>query len=803
MKRVKATFQRASRAARASGPSSAAVMRAYVAMSKSYDAIRARGIDRAPKEVQAFRSFRSGSGGKGPGVVTLCRDQPRMNHVAALKAKDIDTHNSEPAFLMGGFTVPMLWDRLAESSLRSNAVSSSVMDRKKTQGAASQTTRISCKAIGQAASAQVVAVALAAAEARRLMRGRGLCTTNAIATTAVNPCLLSACGVDHLDSSNVFCITSTCRLVYNANQVRISSESLLSVAIELARRELELYTISDAMGSRSAAVFNICNSLAGHGSLDSVWCAWALVVYLLSHPRGRDILRGTQLTDVDVQSAIVFERYGGEEVRRRERQQRSKVADLRKRWRHEEADELERTLYNGPSTAANDAHSIIEFWNRALQSNHVSVLHTLAAHNKRTARDAALCTLARQADNTTIACNSVLQSVSLTNAVKSAQALVSFVGRRVEDVPPIVAVGWKERGENRVAYSIGRIAKEAASSALHACVVMDARVRPDPCAGIMVAWSLAAKKLMPRDAESATVPGVLERYAEAERVRGESSGGSGVFARSAVASRKISILENFVDSESEATLPQQATGTSRSFVSLEACVRMTPSQFRAAEGLLAEALALQEGLSVSGLSDGVPKLLGYSQDNSKRTEPFCNPASPLALGICNNENLRRWTAGKTRKNDPCRKHMGSTAHAELARDVPGMLSSEPVPLLTITDFGVERVGASPESGLASVAVSLHVCGDGAARVPECLFAVQAKLKDDQVACLKQCRAGLFVAASQSSYISSVGSSLSAGYTNASVASSKKISVRPARPRPPARPPAHPTPAPAHQTRSRT
>ena len=44
----------------------------------------------------------------------------------AIKGKDLDTTNTEPAFLLGGFTAPMLWDRLAESSLKSNAVNSSV-----------------------------------------------------------------------------------------------------------------------------------------------------------------------------------------------------------------------------------------------------------------------------------------------------------------------------------------------------------------------------------------------------------------------------------------------------------------------------------------------------------------------------------------------------------------------------------------------------------------------------------------------------------------------------------------------------
>ena len=41
------------------------------------------------------------------------------------------------------------------------------------------------------------------------------------------------------------------------------------------------------------------------------------------------------------------------------------------------------------------------------------MLHTLAAHNKRTARDAALSTLAKQAGGTDVGDNAVLQSVAV------------------------------------------------------------------------------------------------------------------------------------------------------------------------------------------------------------------------------------------------------------------------------------------------------------------------------------------------------------------------------------------------------
>jgi hypothetical protein len=137
---VKASCARASRAARASDPSEHAMSLAHQIIAHDLKLIHEQCIQKAPHDVQAFRSHRvvSSSGGKGPGVRAIAIDQTRMNHIVSLKAKNIDSNNTEPAFLLGGFTAPLCWDRLAESSLSSNAVNNSVMGRKKTQASANQ-----------------------------------------------------------------------------------------------------------------------------------------------------------------------------------------------------------------------------------------------------------------------------------------------------------------------------------------------------------------------------------------------------------------------------------------------------------------------------------------------------------------------------------------------------------------------------------------------------------------------------------------------------------------------------------------
>ncbi len=125
---IKASFPRASRAARAKDPSDSALSAAHKIVADRLREIKELGHEKAPRDVQAFRSHKMncGSGGKGPGVRTVAEEQTKMNHIVSLKAKNVDSNNTEPAFLLGGFTAPMLWDRLAENSLSSNAVNNSV-----------------------------------------------------------------------------------------------------------------------------------------------------------------------------------------------------------------------------------------------------------------------------------------------------------------------------------------------------------------------------------------------------------------------------------------------------------------------------------------------------------------------------------------------------------------------------------------------------------------------------------------------------------------------------------------------------
>jgi hypothetical protein len=773
--------------ARAQNASKSANNVAYDIVVNGLKEIKLRKLEKAPRETLALKSHRhSHFSAKGPGVKVSSKTQIKMNHLASLKAKDVDSHNSEPAFLLGGFNAPMLWDRLAESSLKSNAVNSSVLGRKKTQGAANQTTRINCRSIGQAAAAQVVAVSLAIAECKHRMRKNGVFIVNVMASNAVNPCALAVADLSEIEDDVLFGITSTVRLIYNSSPTKLTSTSVLSVAMELARGELSSYLISNAMCNRSSKLVDICASIVGDvssvGQLDAVWASWVLLVYLSSHPRGRDILRTTNLTDLDVQSAIAFERYGGEEIRRRARQRGAALksddtVDGCGAGESQCGFKRKRNTRSGASSGTSDAFFIIEFWHHALQSEDVSVLHTLAAHSKRTARDAALSTLARQAEGSMVSCNEILQQVSLKNAVKSAQALVSFVGRRESDIPGIVIIRAREghSGQYKTACGFERIDKEGASTAIHACSLPRKRLRPSRDIGISIAHSRAVRKFMPIDEETATLPSVFERTYEMQR---NVAGGP-------KAMREVESNRNFVEQSSDACMPTDAAGTTRSFISIISHMCMNATHESVAMSMEQEANDLHRRVVSTNIpsNERFPTLMGISKSSECRREPIATPASALSVGLGTNEVLRRWMSEKTRKNNPCLKHLGFSMPSELSKDVPGIMSSEPLPLLTITDFEIERLDvarplADTKFSDAKIAIGLHVCGDGALRIPEVLDLMRLEVyPDSALEYVAQARAALLVAASQSSFVGSVGSSLAAGYTNAAIASSKKISVR--------------------------
>ncbi len=162
-----------------------------------------------------------------------------------------------------------------------------------------------------------------------------------MATNAANAALLwkqrlLAASDDSL-RGQFFALTASSKLIFNACPTKLSAESILSCAKRLALSEIEDFSISEVMGSSSDMLSSICHAITAPGdtALDAVWASVVLIVYLCCHPAGRKLLRQTNLTDVDYQTAAAFEAYGRAEITRRARLEAQQAGGKRKKVKAE------------------------------------------------------------------------------------------------------------------------------------------------------------------------------------------------------------------------------------------------------------------------------------------------------------------------------------------------------------------------------------------------------------------------------------------------------------------------------------
>lgn len=782
------TFKRASRATRASDPSRHALQLCSQTISAHQQACVDDGLLPYPlSELACWHASRS----------QLCKlpqyacktesDRALHKHFLAIK-RPLEAFNHEPSYILGGTKGHMHYDKLTEATLRANAVNNSVFWRRKSEGAASQTTRINCKPLGQAAAAQVVAVALCVATAKRKLRVAGHSVVHWLATNSV-----PACSICLLDGSGVvddesFVVPSSTGMIYDANPCRLSMCTIVEICSSIARSELSEYGISNAMAQRTDALLAICESVCGHGRFDRLWSTWVLVAYLSSHPRGRALLACSGLTDVDLHVSLIFEQYGSEEIKRRARQRREKRACTTKERLELEEEETYKLL--APKHArggrhhhcitASDGNILLEFWHVALGSSEVSVLHSLAAQSRESARSAALSTLLRQGGNrSSVACDEALKSVSSKNAEQSAEAAVHLSGCGDDNVPCaylIEAIDPKTKMPRRC-HSISRGVADVHNSAIHSCALPLPPFRPLHSTSVAMAWSRAVVHL---STDPHHPPGVAEAAMREETLRRGAQNAILKGCRAKQVKREADIFSKGTDT----VLPTSTTGAARSFISLVSWMLVDDSHEEAADALVEEWSTNGRPDPDDDATNVLPRRVMRYFPGKGRREPVCTPAPALAAAIFVNETLRRWRTGRTRKNDPCMKLLVPSSPTELSKETTDICSSEPLPVLYMADFDLERLRQT-EGRRARCAVGLHVCGDGALRIPEVVrnvvSAATAGLAGmERGAALHRAfalgRSALLVAASQSSYVGDLSAVLSASYANAAIASSKKVTV---------------------------
>ena len=267
--RRRAPLARASRAARPSEPSANALSVCAAIVRRREGELKGEGRTKlAADDTTRFRA--SQCSGKGPSArAQQEEEQAKINHIAQLKAKNVETHNQAASWLLWGNTAEQCYDQLAESALRSNAVNSAIAKKKEKQGAAYQTSRIWCKGIGAAAAAQCGNVAIAFGLAEAMLRAAGVDVRNPLATNAVDPCVFAEPAWMRAKGEELVGVVSTTQLVFNANPTKVGVGCIMGAAKRLAIMELSARkTISEAMASSNYMLTAMCKSAGGGYEID-------------------------------------------------------------------------------------------------------------------------------------------------------------------------------------------------------------------------------------------------------------------------------------------------------------------------------------------------------------------------------------------------------------------------------------------------------------------------------------------------------------------------------------------------------
>jgi len=440
------------------------------------------------------------------------------------------------------------------------------------------------------------------------------------------------------------------------------------------------------------------------------------------------------------------------------------------------------------------------------------VLCSLVAHSRSAARAAATTTLEQQSQGiTAVSENVTIRSIAEQNAVESAHALAPFIDRKLNDVPQ--AVMWSLNGEEHRNFT--RVDNELSQTMSSACIFAPLHVQPPSAACLRITWSVASTILSPHDDRTTVLPGVMERLQTSEKLKK-------LGKRQEMMSARIRALAL---GDVEAPTIPDVSGLTRSTISMKMRLRVHPSVFASGDQMGKELCALsrggnqhnnedetlrphEEAAGLTGSTEtsiGAPNVLSTSCDEARqRREPLCTPASAMVVGIEINEELRAWMGGKTRRNDPVRVAMSHISHSERAREVGLVVNTEPFPLAAITDVDVEILDGSDDDAAEDgddvgedeneneneneaieadeiskpvrAAVALHVVGDSIVRVPEALSSLVRRHPSAPVRLTLETRSLLLAALSQSSWMNDVGPSISAGWTNSAIASSKKVSI---------------------------
>jgi hypothetical protein len=597
--------------------------------------------------------------GKGPCLrAEKVEEQAETNHILHLKSRNVQEkqQSRDPSWISAGRSAPPTYGTLLEQSLASNAASSSVSktQRRATQAAALQTTRISCASIGQATAAQIAAVAVVIALAEADLRGAcdGPVVHSGADAHSADPCLalawLDAARTNAVKGAEpeLVAVVSAVDGAYNIHPARVGTETIYTAARRLARMELQTEEISTVVGSFAGKhmLVAICRSIDGDYEIDKMWASFVLIVYLASDPRGRSLLQTTGLTDLDIHVACTIEAYGRAEITRRSRLRSSRARQKREasaprdfdaetnllvedednaadHWlclaenessdhaSEDEDSESHRVLSTkrkrsakGATSSAgsgNDAHEIISWWCCALRCKDRSVLQTLVASTRADAEEAAETTLQHQTDCDAVRRNETIRSLARDAAVQSACAIIGNLVS-AQNAPRWIALSPNQNPSGRSAVALLRGEGDARNRVLHACRLAPLQLQPRRSAKRAVLWSVAAMEVFCRarrgeNDANVYLPAVLTRHHRLARAKAAAAaatkrGGHRLADNDTV--RAVERLEQSIRLETSRALPSAACGAARSVLVLRVSCPVGRLSLQSSRALADEARSL-------------------------------------------------------------------------------------------------------------------------------------------------------------------------------------------------------------------
>ncbi len=553
--------------------------------------------------------------------------------IAHTRSRSVEMTEFEPLWLVCEPQTQLSAGRLLALAMRCNAVLASIHQKRATQAASQQTTRLCTHVPTICAAQQTVDVQLAIALAKRIVLDRN---KTPVGHNAFDSAFLPEL-VNCTRHAEVFPILAGVRTVFLNQKDRLGNSGVISVARYLANYHFETNSlpvaVDCALSDRgNACLLDLCASVLKRKAagidhkLDTAWSAVALIKFATLTQVGREFCRlNTQLTNCDLALVEVLTVYCRAELVRRNRLENEQTqAAAGNRLVDEPNARSNRDLATGAS-----AHFLIIWFHNALTNVHSMAIRTLLAESPEAAKKGAEALVNLRAKvNDNVAKSIELKEAMMCNAEVSAVLMSKVVHRRKVDIPTFL------RDKHDAVY-VDQL-QEDDEEALHAARFSPERLQPDKATGVVFVHSVIAGRMY-----------CTKRTAAMEEMRAKYDTGVHI---------------------SDVELPGHAGTTllARSFLSLRAFAQVTAGLDRA--------------------SQDFAKRWETADNTPERVEAYSRVAQPVAQGLVAQETSKFvFLKLRKRKSDSARVTLGVLSEHEHTRvNIEDEGQSEVPPMVNIT-----------------------------------------------------------------------------------------------------------------------